>query len=134
MKVFVDTVAWIAWNNPQDALHSRTRHVMGNLRKQNTQFVTTEFILLEVADALATQKLRSQTVVFLNKLRQQPDLQIISAGSGLLTAGWTLYQQRLDKEWGLTDCTSFVVMTRARITQAVTSDRHFQQAGFVPLL
>ena len=38
------------------------------------------------------------------------------------------------KEWGLTDCTSFVVMMESQITQAFTSDHHFEQAGFEKLL
>jgi predicted nucleic acid-binding protein len=63
-----------------------------------------------------------------------PNLQIIPVSPTLLADGWTLYCQRLDKEWGLTDCTSFVVMTQAQITQAFTSDHHFEQAGFIKLL
>jgi len=44
------------------------------------------------------------------------------------------YQERMDKEWGLTDCISFVVMKERKITEAFTSDRHFEQAGFTNLL
>jgi predicted nucleic acid-binding protein len=61
-------------------------------------------------------------------------LQIISVSQALFTAGWQLYSQRPDKEWGFTDCTSFVVMTQEPIAIAFTSDHHFQQAGFVKLL
>ncbi|PYP86948.1 MAG: hypothetical protein DMF61_12200 [Blastocatellia bacterium AA13] len=39
-----------------------------------------------------------------------------------------------DKEWGITDCISFVVMRERRLTKALTTDRHFQQAGFRTLL
>ena len=41
---------------------------------------------------------------------------------------------RMDKEWGLTDCVSFVVMQERNLTQALTTDRHFSQAGFADLL
>ncbi len=51
-----------------------------------------------------------------------------------LDEGWMLYSQRPDKDWGLTDCISFAVMTQEGITQAFTSDRHFEQAGFTKLL
>ena len=44
------------------------------------------------------------------------------------------YQQRPDKEWGLTDCISFLVMSDRGLTAALTADRHFAQAGFVCLL
>ncbi len=52
----------------------------------------------------------------------------------LLNTGWTLYEERAHKEWGLTDCTSFVVMSRERVVQAFTFDHHFEQAGFTNLL
>ena len=48
--------------------------------------------------------------------------------------GWQLYSQRLDKEWGLTDCISFAAMTRENIVTAFTSDHHFEQAGFAKLM
>lgn len=107
---------------------------MNELLQQKTLMVTTEFVLLEVADALSTPAIRSQTVTFINRLRQMPILQIIPVSQTLFADGLALYRQRPDKEWGLTDCTSFVVMTRERIAQAFTSDHHFEQAGFVKLL
>ncbi len=96
--------------------------------------MTTEFVLLEVADALSSYPLRGKTVVFINRLRQVKNLQIIPVSQSLLAEGWELYSQRSDKDWGLTDCISFVVMTEKNIAEAFTSDHHFQQAGFVKLL
>jgi predicted nucleic acid-binding protein len=91
-------------------------------------------VLLEVADALSAPRFRAQVVAFIDGLRQSGVTQIIPGGQDLLDAGWELYRRRPDKEWGLTDCTSFVVMEQQQITQAVTSDQHFEQAGFVKLL
>ena len=134
MKVFVDTAAWIALANADAELHPRADQIMNDLLTQKARLVTTEFVLLEVADALAAPNLRSTTIQFINRLRQAPILRIIPLSEDLLADGWTLYSQRLDKDWGLTDCTSFVVMLNEQITQAFTSDRHFEQAGFVKLL
>jgi len=52
----------------------------------------------------------------------------------LLARGMALYRQRPDKAWSLTDCISFVVMGDERLTEALTGDHHFEQAGFAPLL
>jgi hypothetical protein len=52
----------------------------------------------------------------------------------LLDAGLGLYGRRLDKEWSLADCIAFVVMKDEGITDALTTDRHFEQAGFKVLL
>lgn len=132
--MFVDTAAWIALLNVSDALHSRAKQVMNELIQQKALLLTTEFVLLEVADALSIPAIRSQTVAFINGLRQLSILEIIPISQTLLVESWTLYSQRLDKEWGLTDCSSFVVMTQEKITQAFSSDRHFEQAGFIKLL
>ena len=133
-EVFVDTVAWIALLNANDALHAQAHQVMATLQQQNTRLISTEFILLEIADALSAPSLRSRTTAFIEGLRQLPVLHIIPASQELFAAGWELYCQRPDKDWGLTDCTSFAAMTQAHIMQAFTSDHHFEQAGFVNLL
>ncbi len=107
---------------------------MGALQQSKTMLVTTEFVLLEVADALSASQLRSRTVAYIEWLRRWSQVHIILADHQLLLDGWRLYSQRPDKDWGLTDCTSFVIMTHEHIGSAFTSDRHFQQAGFVKLL
>jgi len=76
-KVFVDTAAWIALLNTSDALHQSALQVMNQLRQQKVFLVTTEFVLLEVADALSTPTIRTKTVAFINSLRQLNILQII---------------------------------------------------------
>ena len=48
--------------------------------------------------------------------------------------GRILFAARKDKDWSLTDCISFVVMQEHGITDALTADHHFEQAGFVALL
>ena len=51
-----------------------------------------------------------------------------------MDAGLALYANRTDKDWSLTDCISFVVMNERGITDALTGDHHFEQAGFAALL
>ena len=107
---------------------------MRALRQRNVRLLTTDFVLLEVADALAAPSSRLRIVTFIDGLRFLPVLEIVPVSQPLLLDGWTLYKQRADKAWGLTDCTSFVAMEQAHITEAFTSDRHFEQAGFRRLL
>jgi hypothetical protein len=133
-KVFVDTAAWIALINVDDAFHEQAKRVRATLQQQKCQLVTTDFVLLEVADALVLPKIRSQTIRFINRLKNLVGLQIIPLSQSLFDEGWELYSQRLDKDWGLTDCISFVIMKREGITSAFTSDHHFEQAGFTRLL
>ncbi|MEO1391140.1 MAG: PIN domain-containing protein [Cyanobacteria bacterium J06634_6] len=133
-KVFVDTAAWIALLNNRDTYHVAALKVMTSLRQQNAFLVTTEFVLLEVADAFSQPSLRAQTINFIEGLPQFSALKVVPISRSLWLSGWTLYKQREDKDWGLTDCISFVTMAQEDVTQAFTSDRHFEQAGFVNLL
>ncbi len=56
------------------------------------------------------------------------------ASRELVEAGLARFALRRDKDWGLTDCLSFVVMEREGINAALTADKHFEQAGFTALL
>ena len=133
-KVFVDTAAWIALINIDDDFHKHPKEVRRQLQENNSSLVTSDFVFLEVADALTTPKLRFQTINFINRLKKLSGLQVISVSKSLFEAGWQLYSQRLDKDWGLTDCMSFVIMQQQGITVACPSDKHFEQAGFIRLL
>jgi predicted nucleic acid-binding protein len=133
-QVFVDTVAWIALVNEDDAYHRASKSQMDHLHSNNAILTTTEFVLLEVADAFADPAFRRKSVSFINGLRRLPELGIAEANTHLLSEGWKLYNHRLDRAWSLTDCISFVVMESERIREAFTSDHHFEQAGFVKLL
>ncbi len=134
LPVFVDSAAWLALDNKKDQLHDQAQQVKRKLEQQNALLVTTEFVLLEVADGLCTAQHRRRAVGFIDGLRQLPILRIVPASQTLLGDGWTLYRQRPDKDWSLTDCTSFVVMAEQRFVQAFTSDHHFEQAGFQRLI
>lgn len=133
-KVFVDTAAWLALVNRDDDLHSQAIQIRKELQAEKCALVTTEFIFLEVADALATVRFRRATVAYIQRLRELANLSVLPISEDLYSQGWRLYRQRLDKDWGLTDCISFITMHQEGISVAFTSDRHFKQAGFKRLL
>jgi predicted nucleic acid-binding protein len=72
--------------------------------------------------------------VALIQIHNDPHTQLIPATSDLFARGLDLFAKRPDKHWSLTDCTSFVVMTDQKLTDALTADEHFEQAGFRTLL
>jgi predicted nucleic acid-binding protein len=102
--VLVDTAAWIALVNTRDELHDRAIQIMAELRDGNVTLVTTEFVLIEVANAFCTSAWRMKAIKLIEGLRSLPNLRIIEADSSLLSDGWQLYCDRLDEEWSLTDC------------------------------
>jgi predicted nucleic acid-binding protein len=133
-SVFVDTVAWIALVNTRDSLHLRARETFDRLLGADALFVTSEFVLIELGNALSAPEIRSRTAGFIGALNASTAIVIVASGTELFQRGLELFGERSDKAWSLVDCTSFVIMADQGITEAFTEDRHFEQAGFVKLL
>jgi uncharacterized protein len=130
-RVFGDTFYFLAYLNPTDSAHERACEITDKLQ---AAFVTTEWVLLEVANAMSHPANRGKAADLIRALRS--DSQVVDVGyeQSVADAGFALYAARPDKGWSLTDCISFVVMQREGLTEALTADRHFEQAGFVALM
>ena len=131
-KVFLDTSYAIALVVNNDINHANAGALAKKLFQERTQTITTELILIEIADSLSKISFRHEAIGTTNKLRQLT--QVIEVEKSFLQQAWSLYKNRLDKEWSMTDCYSFVVMEKYGIKQALTTDKHFEQAGFEILL
>jgi predicted nucleic acid-binding protein len=89
---------------------------------------------VEVADGLAGIRHRGQAVRVIDFLTASALVQVVPATSSLFLDALSLYRRRADKSWGVTDCSSFIVMKEFRLSAALTSDEHFRQAGYRALL
>jgi len=130
-SVFADTVYFLALLNARDSLHPQART---HADRPPGPIVTTEWVLVEVGDALSTPPARERFTLLLAALRAQKDATIIRASHELFDRGCALYAERKDKSWSVTDCLSFVVMHDLGIDSALTADQHFEQAGFRRLM
>lgn len=130
-KRFVDTGYWLALHNTGDRLHGRARALA--VMPQGP-LVTTEAVLLEVGDALAGRHSRELAIALLKDIRTESQIEVVPLSPDLFARAVQLYAERPDKEWGLTDCVSFVVMGDRGILEALAADQHFVQAGFRAIL
>jgi len=133
-EVFLDAAYAIALSSPTDQYHKRAKALAEQLEADGTQLVTTRAVVLEIGNALAKQRYRAAAIDLLNSLETDPDVEIVPISEGLYKQAFQLYQERLDKEWGITDCISFIVMQDRGLIKALTTDEHFKQAGFQALL
>jgi predicted nucleic acid-binding protein len=127
MTVFADTFALIAWLNPGDSAHDLVAEYLEGF---TGQLVTTEWVLMEVADALSAPEARATAVAFLRAVRVDALFEVVSYDAAAYEAGFDLFASRADKAWSLTDCISFGVMAERGLSDALTADHHFEQAGF----
>jgi uncharacterized protein len=128
---FADTSFYIALLNERDEQH---RHAVELATAFQGVVLTTEYVLVELGNWLAHSGNRQVFVRFLEVLARDTDTTIVPGDSQLFQKGVALYTNRQDKEWSLTDCTSFVVMADHEIDEALTADHHFEQAGFIRLM
>lgn len=129
--LFIDTSYILALVNTHDEFHKKAMKLADEI---DAPLITTEAILVEIGNALSKPQWRKLSVETLNDLREDEDVEIIPVSSDLLSRAYELYSFRMDKEWGLTDCISFIVMKDRKLTNALTSDHHFKQAGLEALL
>ncbi len=91
-------------------------------------------ILMEIGDGYSRLGRRTKGIALLNRFSQEQGYQIVPISEGVMQSAVALYSCRSDKDWGLTDCVSFVLMEQLGVLEALTADVHFQQAGFRAML
>jgi len=129
--LFADTFYYLALVSQDDAAH---RGAVDMSRRLRGRTISTAWVLTEVADALAAPHQRGVFATLLEHLLADPNVTIVPPSQELFERGVKLYIDRPDKDWSLTDCLSFVVMEQHHLTDALTGDHHFEQAGFGVLL
>ena len=130
-EVFADTHYFIAILGPDAPERTKARQAGA---AGGRRLVTTAWVMTEVGSFMRRPHERAAFVQLVNRLGSRKNALLLPADSSLWNRGLDLYLNRLDKEWSLVDCISFVVMSERKITDALTGDHHFEQAGFNALL
>ena len=129
--VLADTSYYVALLSDADENHSIAIEWSTNLLGR---VVVTEYILVELASMLSGSQDRKLVASFIKQLLADETTVFVPASRSLFDQGLELFASRPDKRWSLVDCISFAVMKKRRLTDALTADHHFQQAGFRALL
>jgi len=134
--IFADTAGWAHLFDPREPYHSLALSRYDQAEQQGFKMITTNYVIAELV-ALFSSPLRLSRVKcieYIETLKASPQVELIYVDKALDEQAWQLLKARQDKEWSLVDCSSFVVMQTFGITEALTTDHHFEQAGFVRLL
>jgi predicted nucleic acid-binding protein len=129
--VFADTTFYVAILNPGDQYAEKAAQFAA---EYSGCFVTTTFILAEVCNMLSAPRFRENAWLLAEEMEVAVDTDLIHPDWSLWKRACNLYGARPDKFWSLKDCLSFVVMQDRELTEALTADHHFEQAGFAILL
>lgn len=134
--VFADTSYWVALFYAEDRLHSTANVLSESLENSRTLIITSEMVLTEVLNFFSKfeKNIRQQVAITASAMRQDSTIIVLPQDTEQFDRALTLYQQRPDKQWSLTDCASFLLMQDLGISAALTYDKHFEQAGFQVLM
>jgi uncharacterized protein len=131
-RMLLDTVFLQGLLDPRDQYHALALKLLPRVTYAQEVMIT-ESILAELGDALSRSK-RNEVAQFISQCYTTANMTVINIDSVLFQKTLQLYRNRLDKAWGFTDCISFTVMQEYGLTDAMTADLHFVQAGFRALM
>ncbi len=130
-KVFIDTSGWASFFIEKDPYYVEALRLMRQWQQQNRHIVTTNYVLTELIALFTRERVQRSTALdYIENIRSADWVEIVHIDE----KAWQLLADRLDKKWSLVDAVSFVVMQERGMTEALTADHHFEQAGFVRLL
>lgn len=130
-RIFVDTGFVIALINQRDQYHQQASELAN--RFEGYPLLVTDAVLLEIGNALV-RNYKKEAVEIIEQFFDSDEVEVVRLTPQLFDQAFALYKMYEDKQWGLVDCISFVVMRTADVSQALTFDRHFVQAGFQVLM
>ncbi|MEW6609110.1 MAG: PIN domain-containing protein [bacterium] len=135
-ELFADTSGWGNLVDSTQPYHALAATIYRTSRQQGRKVITTNYVIAELA-MLMTSPLRiprTRVIAFIAGLKNSPYVEVVHVDLRLDEQAWQLFRSHQDKEWSLADCASFVVMRQRGMGEALTTDHHFEQAGFIRLL
>ena len=126
---FADTSFWIALSSRRDQYHSRAVEWHEFIVRSGSKILTTEAFLWERLNALSDTSTRGIAAEGYRRAHTDRQVEVVPFHSELVDSAVALYAARSDKDWSLSDCFSFVVMSQRHLIEALTTDRHFQQTS-----
>jgi predicted nucleic acid-binding protein len=132
--VFMDSAGFLALWDAGDEHHIAAGRLQDELAGKRRRFVTSEYVVDETITLLLMRHSHAAAADFLDTVERSEALRLEWIGPERFSTGAALFRRHADKEWSFTDCVSFALMRELRIRDAFTTDHHFRQAGFVPLL
>jgi uncharacterized protein len=129
-RVFADTFYWLALANARDQWHEAAKRLSAGLA--GASLVTTEEVLIEVLTWFASHgpRGRGHAVATVRSILQDSGSRVVPQTHEGFLAALELYEQRLDKQYSMTDCISMQTMRSLGLTEVLTRDEHFSQEGF----
>jgi predicted nucleic acid-binding protein len=129
--MLLDTSGLYCLLDAGDKFHAQLLSLMGSASIR----LTHNYVLAEFVALCNARRFRADIALgFVSALAKSADISVFWVQPVDHEAALNLLRTRLDKNYSLSDAVSFLLMRSYGITEALTTDRHFQQEGFTRLL
>jgi predicted nucleic acid-binding protein len=132
--VFIDTMGWACLLDRREAKHGATARLMAEWGQTRRPLVTTDYVVDETATLLLARRAAGVLGEFFECIEHSAALTLTPVGPGRFREACGYLLKHRDQGYSFTDVTSFIVMRELGMSDALTEDRHFEQAGFRRLL
>lgn len=133
-ETFVDTSGFYALLVKKERAHKRARQILRETARRKRSFVTTDYVLDETATLLKARRIGHLVADLFGIVFASTACKVEWMDPERFEQTREFFVKHEDQDWSFTDCFSFCVMHELRLGDALTTDRHFRQAGFNPLL
>ena len=130
----VDTSGLYALLAPADSAHQPAVELLKQASQAKRVAVITDYVLSETATLLMARKARHLAQELFDMTEQSRALRIVRVDAEQFDQAKRIFLKHFDHQYSFTDCVSFAIMRELELTEALTTDRHFQEMGFAPLL
>ena len=128
--LFVDTASWMAMADGADALHESSRRLRDASLSEGGILVSTDYVMDETLTLIRMRLGLAAAAAWWAQVEVSTRVRWERIDPLRAEKARSWFFQWRDKDFSFTDCTSFVVMRELRLRRALTTDRHFEQAGF----
>lgn len=132
--VFVDTSGLYALLDKKDTNHRAAKDAVGKLTRNGQKLVVTDYVIDETVTLARARGGARVALRVLDLIEQSVGIRVERIDADRFDATKTFFRRHADHDYSFTDCSSFVLMRELEVKQALTSDRHFREAGFDTLL
>jgi predicted nucleic acid-binding protein len=125
---FADTSFWYAFQERRERHH---KEALALVDAGIGKLVVSNHVVGETWTLLNRRDGHQAAVGFLDRLRSLPNIEVVHVDEETENEAWTWLRRHNEREYSFVDATSFAVMRRRRIREALAFDSDFSAAGFV---
>ena len=131
MRIFIDSNFFIALSKEDDSTHQKAQNALKNSQNErNIIFYTSYYVIDEVITVLSQHLSKKEAIEFLSSIDDAGFPIILEVDKDTRVKAYKFFKKTQDKNIGMIDCYSAILMKANKIKKCFTFDKHFKKLGF----